>query len=77
MYIGRDVASGADRHLDIIDCRYRVVESSSLVSVLLREAFSHPTSPFFCFRTFSATNYLPYIGGRYRWAGKMASARAP
>ena len=30
--MGRDVASGADRHLDIIDCRYRVVESSSLVS---------------------------------------------
>ena len=41
MYIGRDVASDADRHFDI-DCRYRVVDSSSLVSFLFREAFSHP-----------------------------------
>ena len=35
------VTSGADRHLDItfiyLDCRYRVVESSSLVSVLLEK----------------------------------------
>ena len=32
-----DVASGADRHLHInfyLDCRYRVVKSTSLVSVL-------------------------------------------
>ena len=35
----RDVTSGADRHLDI---GLRVVESSSLVSVLFREVFSHP-----------------------------------
>ena len=26
----------------ISDCRYRVIESSSLVSVLFREVFSHP-----------------------------------
>ena len=35
----RDVASGADRLLDI---GLQVVESSSLVSVLFREVFSHP-----------------------------------
>ena len=35
--------SGIDRHHDrTSDCRYRVVESSSLVSVLLSEVFSHP-----------------------------------
>ena len=35
----RDVASGADSHLDIT-FRLQVVESSSLVSVLFREGFS-------------------------------------
>ena len=54
-----------------------VVESSSLVSVLFREAFSHPYISFFhllvngfsvtSFRTFSKTLYLHYSGGRYRW----------
>ena len=29
------------------DCRYRVIESSSLVSVLFREVFSHPYISFF------------------------------
>ena len=63
----RDVASGIDRHPDrteklISDCRYRVIESSSLVPVLFREVFSHPYISFFhlllngfsvtCFRTF-------------------------
>ena len=37
----RDVASRADRHLDIT-FGLQVVESSSLVSVLFKEAFSHP-----------------------------------
>ena len=36
-----DVASGADRHLDIT-FGLQVVESSSLDSVLYRDAFSHP-----------------------------------
>ena len=36
-----DVASGADRHLDIT-FGLQVVESSSLISVPFREAFSHP-----------------------------------
>ena len=36
----RDVASGADRHLDIT-FGLQVVESSSLVSVLFREVFNH------------------------------------
>ena len=46
----------------ISDCRYRVIESSSLVPVLLREVFSHPYISLFhllvngfsvtCFRTF-------------------------
>ena len=44
----RDVASGTDRHLDII-LGLQVVESSSLVSVLFREAFSHPYISFFSF----------------------------
>ena len=44
------------------DCRYRVIESSSLVPVVFREVFSHPYISFFhllvngfsvtCFRTF-------------------------
>ena len=29
-----------------VDCKYRVVESSCLVSVLFREVFIHHTSPF-------------------------------
>ena len=40
----RDVASGADRHHDI---GLQVVKSSSLVSVLFREVFSHPYIFFF------------------------------
>ena len=46
----------------ISDCRYRVIESSSLVSILFREVFSHPYISFFhllvngycvtCFHTF-------------------------
>ena len=45
----------------ISDCRYRVIESSSLVPVLFREVFSHPYISYFhllvngfsvtCFRT--------------------------
>ena len=31
----------------ISDCRYRVIESSSLVPVLYREVFSHPYISFF------------------------------
>ena len=44
----RDVASGADRHLDIT-FGLQVVESSSLLSVLFREAFSRPYISFFHF----------------------------
>ena len=40
----RDVASGADRHLDI---GLQVVKSSSLASVPFREAFSHSYISFF------------------------------
>ena len=36
-----DVASGADRHLDIC-FRFQVVESSSIVFLHFREALSHP-----------------------------------
>ena len=43
----RDVASSIDRHPDRTDCRYRVIESSSLVPVLFREVFSHPYISFF------------------------------
>ena len=45
MVLGSDVALGADRHFDIT-FGLLVVERSSFVSVLFREAFSHPTSPF-------------------------------
>ena len=41
-----DVASGTDRHLDIA-FGLQLVESSSLVSVHFREAFSHPYISFF------------------------------
>ena len=37
----RDIASDADRHLDIT-FGLQLVESSSIVSVLFREAFNHP-----------------------------------
>ena len=47
-HICRDVASDADRHLDIT-FGLQVVESSSCVSVPFREAFSIPTSPFFIY----------------------------
>ena len=46
MIVLEDAASGTDRHLDIT-FRFQVVESSSLVSVLFREAFSHPYISFF------------------------------
>ena len=41
-----DVASDADRHLDIT-FRLQLVESSFLVSILFREAFNHPYISFF------------------------------
>ena len=40
----RDVASGADRHLDIT---FGLQVVDSLVSVVFREALTIPTSPFF------------------------------
>ena len=44
----RDVASGILTEQKFIsDCRYRVIESSSLVPVLFREMFSHPYISFF------------------------------
>ena len=41
-----DIASGVDKHLDIT-FGLHVVDSSSLVFVLFREAFSHPYISFF------------------------------
>ena len=74
-----EVASGADRHLDIT-IKLHIVESSSLVSVLLREAFDNPYIFFFqllvngfsvtCFRTFFRIPYLLLMDGRYRWVGR-------
>ena len=44
----RDVASGILTEQKLIsDCRYRVIENSSLVPVLFREVFSHPYISFF------------------------------
>ena len=54
----------------------QIVESSSLVSVLFREAISHPYIRWFSvtsFRTFLKTPYLYYTGGR--GGIKMASAK--
>ena len=61
----------------------QIVESSSLVFELFREAISHPYISFFrslvnvfsvtSFRTFSKTPYLYYSGGR--GGIKMASAK--
>ena len=58
----------------------QIVESSSLVSALFREAISHPYISFFhllvngfsvtSFLTFSNTPYLCYTGGQYGWAGR-------
>ena len=59
----RDVASGgADRHLDII-FGMQVVESSSLVSVLFREALSHPYISFYhlLVNAFSVTCLPPFL----------------
>ena len=46
MVLEADVASGADRHLDIT-FGLQLVEISFLVSVLFREAFNHPYISFF------------------------------
>ena len=57
---GSDVA-GIYRLPDRIffsDCRYRVIETSSLVSILFREAFSHPYISFF---SFTSKSFLCYI----------------
>ena len=61
----------------------QIVESSSLVSVLFREAISHPYISFFhllvngfsvtSFRTFSKSPYFYYTGGQ--GGIKMASAK--
>ena len=57
---GSDVA-GIYRLPDRIffsDCRYRVIETSSLVSILFREAFSHLYISFF---SFTSKSFLCYI----------------
>ena len=64
-------------HLDIT-FGLHIVDSLSLVSVLFREALSHPYISFLHllvngysvinFRTFLKTPYLLYSGVRYRWA---------
>ena len=58
----KDVASGADRHLDIT-FGLQVVESSSLVSVLFREAFNHHYISFFhlLVNSFSVTCIYIYL----------------
>ena len=50
-------SSGVDRHLDIT-FRLQVVVSSSLVSVLFREAFSRPYISFFHLHLFYPTHPL-------------------
>ena len=65
----RDVVSGADRHLDIT-FGLQVVESSSLVSVLFREVFSHPYISFFIY----VLLYLPHTrsASRVKWSGLVS-----
>ena len=68
-----DIASGANRHLDIT-FRLQLVERSSFVSVLVREAFNHPYISFHMFFLLLVSVYImwtPYrIGGLYRWEGR-------
>ena len=47
-HTANNVASGADRHLDL-PFGLQLGESSSFVSVLFREAFNHPYISFFSF----------------------------
>ena len=54
-----DVASGADRHLGIT-FGLQAVESSSHVSVLFREVFSHPYINSFSF-TSKLFFYMPQV----------------
>ena len=42
----------------ISDCRYRVIESSSLVPVLFREVFSHPYISFFHLLVLGRPSYI-------------------
>ena len=58
----RDVASGTDRHLDIT-FGLQVVKSSSLVSVLSREAFNHPYISYFhlLVNVFSVTCFCTFF----------------
>ena len=62
-----DVASGADRHLDIT-FGLQLVESYSLVSVLFREAFNHPYISFFhlLVNVFSVINIIIIIKHFFR-----------
>ena len=54
-----DVASGILTEQKFIsDCRYRVIESSSLVPVLFREVFRHPYISFFSFTSKSKWFFL-------------------
>ena len=58
------LSSGADRHLGItFILAYSVVESSSLVSVLFREVFSHPNISFFhlLVNVFCVTSFRTYF----------------
>ena len=56
------MASGTDRHLDIT-FRWHVFRSSSLVSVLFREVFSHPYISFFhlLVNGFSVTSFCTFF----------------
>ena len=56
-----DVASGVDRHLDIT-FGLHIVNSSSLVSILFREALSHPYISFFhlLVNGFSVTSFCTF-----------------
>ena len=58
----RDVVSGTDTHLDIT-FGLQAVESSSLVSVLFREALSHPYISFFhlLVNGFSVTSFRTFF----------------
>ena len=65
-----DVASGIDRTLIynkyISDYRYRVIESSSLVSVLFREVFRDPYIPFFHLLVNNFCDIYIYIQCNYK-----------
>ena len=75
------MSSGTNRHLDIT-FGFQEVENSSLVSVLFREAFSHPYISFFhlLVNAFSVTCLPPLkknLNDKYRYCSLKSNLALP